>query len=362
MANKTGSIVMIEPATGEILCMVSSPAYDPNLLVGRQRGNNFATLNNDPHKPLLHRSIMGRYPPGSTFKPSQGLVFLQDEIITPQKMYTCNYGYPLGWEGRPKCHGHESPLNLIAALATSCNAYFCWGLHDMLDSRRRYATVQEAYAEWRRLMTSVGYGIQLGIDLPSESRGDIPNSQIYDRMYRGRWSSGSIISTAIGQGEILATPLQMCNSAAIIANRGYYIAPHVVKSIEDGKLDSTYTTRQWTAIDAKHFDAIAEGMRHAVLYGTCTGLYMNNIEVCAKTGTVQNPQGADHSACIAFAPSKNPAIAISVFVENGGFGSSVSIPIARLMLEKYFYGEIKPEVQWLETRIMNTVILSDYAQ
>ena len=356
MANKTGSIVMIESETGEILCMVSSPAYDPNLLIGRQRGNNFLALNSNPRKPLMDRAIMGRYPPGSTFKPAQGLVFLQEGIITPQKMYTCNYGYPLGWEGRPKCHGHESPLNLVSALATSCNAFFCWGLHDMLDSRRRYSSVQEAYNVWKNLMTSLGYGVQLGVDLPSESRGNIPNSQYYDEAYRGRWSSGSIISNAIGQGEILATPLQDCNMAAIIANRGYYFTPHIVKEIEGGTLDAAYTTKKWTAIDPQHFDTVAEGMRHAVLYGTCTELYMNNLEVCAKTGTVENSQGRDHSACIAFAPYRNPKVAISVFIENGGLGAWVSVPIARLMLEKYFYGEIKPESQWREDRMMSHII------
>jgi len=358
MRNKKGSIVMIEPGTGEILCMVSSPAYDPDLFVGKQRGNNYAKLSSDPLNPLMNRSIMARYPPGSTFKPAQGLVFLQEEVITPQKMYTCNYGYPLGWEGRPKCHAHESPLNLIAALSTSCNAYFCWGLHDMLDTnRRRYGgTVQEAYAVWRNRMTSLGFGIQSGIDLPSESRGNLPESQFYDDMYRGRWSSGNIISTAIGQGEILATPLQMCNLAAIIANRGYYITPHVVKDIEGGKLDSVYTTKKWPDIDSQHYSAIAEGMRQAVRGGTCTGLYMNDLEVCGKTGTVENPRGKDHSACIAFAPYHNPEIAISVYVENGGFGADISIPIARLLLEKYFFDEIKPESKWREAGVMNTII------
>ncbi|MDR0287542.1 MAG: penicillin-binding protein 2 [Clostridiales bacterium] len=358
MRNKTGSVVMIEPETGEILCMVSSPAYNPNLFVGRQRGNNFSVLNNDPRKPLMDRAIMGTYSPGSTFKPAQGLVFLQEGIITPQKMYTCSYGYPLGWEGRPKCHQHASPLNLIAAIATSCNAYFCWGLHDMLDSnRRRYGTVQEAYTVWRNLIISLGFGTQLGIDLPSESRGYIPNSQFYDERNRGRWSSGTIISNAIGQGEITATPLQICNLAAIIANRGYYIPPHAVKEIEGGELDSTYTTKKWPAIDSQHYDAIVEGMRNAVLFGTCTGLYMNDVEVCGKTGTVENARGRDHSACIAFAPYNKPKVAISVFVENGGWGATISIPIARLMLEKYFFDEVKPESQWREESVLNTVII-----
>ena len=356
MRNKTGSIVMIEPETGEVLCMVSSPAYDPNLFVGRQRGSNFSALNNDPRKPLMDRSIMGKYPPGSTFKPAQGLVFLQEGIITPQKMYTCTYGYPLGWEGRPKCHGHESPLNLIAALATSCNAYFCWGLHEMLDYRRFYPNIQEAYDTWRSLMTSLGYGVRLGIDLPSESIGYIPNSQFYNEKNKGRWFSGTIISNAIGQGEILATPLQICNLAAIIANRGSYIVPHVVKEIEGGQLDSVYTTKKWAGIDAQHYNAIVEGMCQAVLHGTCTGLYMNDLEVCGKTGTAENPRGRDHSACIAFAPRENPKVAISVYVENGGYGAEIAIPIARLLLEKYFYNEVKPESRWREEKVLNTII------
>ena len=358
LENKTGSVVMIEPKTGEILCLVTSPSYDPELLVGRQRGTNYSMLDNDPRKPLMDRSIMGRYSPGSTYKPAQALVFLQEGVITPQKMYTCAHGYPLGWEGRPRCHSHASPLNLIAAIATSCNAYFCWGLHEMLDFRSRYPSVQEAYDAWRELMTSLGFGVQLRIDLPGESRGYIPTSQYYNDLNKRRWSSGTIISTAIGQGEILVTPLQMCNLAATIANKGYYIAPHVVREIDGSTLDPLYTTKKWTSIDPVHFDAIVEGMRNAVLFGTCSGLYMNDLEVCGKTGTVENSRGKDHSACIAFAPRENPEIAISVFIENGGFGAEIAIPVARLMMEKHFYGETMPESKWREEKVLNTVISS----
>ena len=205
-------------------------------------------------------------------------------------------------------------------------------------------------------MNSLGYGIQSGIDLPNESRGNIPNSQYYDDANKGRWSSGTIISNAIGQGEILATPLQMCNLAAIIANRGYYITPHVVKDIEGEKLDSMYLTKKWTEIDPEHFDPIVEGMQNAVLYGTCRGLYMYDLDVCGKTGTAENPHGRDHSACIAFAPTNHPKIAISVYIENGGFGADISIPVARLMLEKYFFGEVKPESKGREERVLNTII------
>ena len=358
MQNKSGSVVMIEPETGEILCLVSSPTYDPDLLVGRQRGANYTMLENNPSRPLFDRSIMARYPPGSTYKPAQGLVFLQEGIITPQKVYTCINGYPLNG-GRPACHPHASPINLIGALATSCNAYFSWGLHDMLDARSLYPSIQDAFNQWRGHMTSLGYGVQLGIDLPSENRGYVPTSQVYDNMYR-RWTSNTIISIAIGQGEILSTPLQMCNLAAIIANRGYYMTPRVVREIEGEALDSLYSTKKWTTIDPEHFESIAQGMRNAVIYGTCTRLRLPDIEVCGKTGTVENSRGKDHSACIGFAPFDKPEVTIAVFVENGGWGATIAVPIARLMLEKFFYGEVRPESKWTEEEMLNTVTISPY--
>ena len=208
-------------------------------------------------------------------------------------------------------------------------------------------------------MASLGFGVRLGVDLPSETQGYIPSSQVYDTKH-GRWTSGRIISTAIGQGEILASPLQMCNSAAIIANRGYYFVPHVVREIEGGTLDSVYTTKKWATIAPEHFNPIVQGMRSAVLVGTCTGLYMSDIEVCAKTGTVENPHGRDHSACIAFAPLDKPKVAIAVFIENGGFGAQNAVPVARLMLEKFFHGEIKPESRWIEEKVLNTFLLPNY--
>jgi penicillin-binding protein 2 len=361
MRNKRGSIVMIEPSTGEVLCLVSSPSYDPGLLVGRQRGQNYAVLESDPHKPLFDRSIMSRYSPGSTYKPAQGLVFLQENVITRDKMYTCAHGYTFRG-GTPACHGHVSPLNLIAALSTSCNSYFCWGLHDMLDSRKFYPTVQEAYDVWRNHMTSMGYGNRLGIDLPGEYRGYVPDSKFYDNVYKKRWYSSTIISIAIGQGEISTTPLQICNLATTIANRGYYIVPHVVKAIENDMPDTLYTQKKRTTVERMHYETIAEGMRNAVQNGTCYGLNLRDIEVCGKTGTVENVHGKDHSACMSFAPYKDPKVAISVYVENGGYGATNAIPIARLMLEKYFYGEVKPETKYLETEIMNRVILPSNVQ
>ncbi len=355
MQNKTGSIVMIEPSTGEILCMVSSPSYDPRLLVGRQRGNNYAMLEKDPLKPQINRTIMGTYPPGSTYKPAQALVYLQEGVITPQTAYSCALGYTYRG-GKPACHPHGSPLSLIPAIATSCNSYFCWGLHDMLDNRRRYPTIQEGFDIWKNHMVSMGYGYRLGVDLPSEARGFIPDNKFYNKYYGNRWTSSTIISIGIGQGEILATPLQICNLAATIANRGYYIVPHVVKGIEDTALDSLYTDRHYTSVDQSHYLDIVEGMTQAVLAGTCRIANLPGIQVCGKTGTAENPHGKDHSAFIGFAPRDNPQVAICVYVENGGFGAYYGVPIGRLMMEKYLTGQISEASKYYETNMLNAVI------
>lgn len=358
MRNKVGSIVMIEPATGEVLCLVSSPNYDPSLLVGRQRGKNHHLLSEDPQKPLIDRAITGFYPPGSTFKPTQGLIFLQEGVITPETMYTCAHGYTYSPKRKPACHGHPSPLSLVPALATSCNSYFCWGLHDMLDNRRRYPTIQEGFEVWKNHLVSMGYGYPLGIDLPGEKRGYIPNSKVYDKAY-GRWTSTTVISIAIGQGEVSATPLQICNLAATIANRGYFITPHVVKEVQDTPLDTLYTNKRYPTIDSKYYDIVAEGMRNAVLGGTCWRAAIPGIEVCGKTGTAENPHGKDHSAFIGFAPYKDPKVAICVYVQNGGFGAAFGVPIGKLMMELYLKGEIAPEDKVLEEQISNTVVDSD---
>ncbi len=358
MQNKVGSIVMIEPETGEVLCMVSSPNYDPSLLIGRQRGKNHKMLEETPGTPLIDRSISGFYPPGSTFKPTQGLIFLQEGVITPETMYTCAHGYTYSPERRPACHGHPSPLNLVAALATSCNSYFCWGLHDMLDSRRRYPSIQKAFEVWKNHIVSMGYGYPLGIDLPGERRGFIPNSKFYDNYYH-RWVSASVISIAIGQGEVAATPLQICNLAATIANRGYFITPHVVKEIQDAPLDTLYTNRRYPTVEKRHYDVVAEGMRAAVMGGTCRAAAIPGIEVCGKTGTAENPHGKDHSAFIGFAPYKKPKVAVCVYVQNGGFGAAFGVPIGKLMMEYYLKGEILPEDKALEERMVNSVVTEE---
>lgn len=353
LKNKRGAIVMIEPETGEILCLVTSPSYDPNLLNGRQRNTNYPILLRDPDRPFYDRALQGYYPPGSTFKPSQALIYLQEGVITKEKTYTCESGYTYAG-GRPYCHAHPSPTSVVPALSTSCNSFFCWGLHDLLDSRSRYKSIQEAFEVWKNYMVKMGYGYPIGVDLPSEARGFIPNSNVYDKWYNERWSSGSIISNAIGQGEIVATPLQICNLAATIANRGYYIVPHIVREIQDMPLDEKYRNKKYTGIDRAYYEIVVEGMRSAVTGGTCRDLILPYpTDACGKTGTAQNPHGRDNSACIAFAPRNNPRIAISVYVEQGGLGRQVAVPIARLMLEKYLYGDLLDYDRWIETRMLN---------
>ncbi len=360
MQNKIGAIVAIEPATGEILALVSSPTYDPSLLVGRDRGANYAALVRDPYKPLYDRAIMGMYPPGSTFKPTQGLIFLQEGVVTTETAYPCSHGFIAGGL-RVGCHGHASPLQLVPALATSCNAYFCYGLRAMLDSRKRYPSTAEAFEVWKRHLVSMGYGYRLGIDLPGEKRGFLPNSAYYDKYYgRNRWSALTIISIAIGQGEVLATPVQIANLAATIANRGHYFIPHIVKAIEDSVISSEYTVPHYPTIDAHYYDYIVEGMRMAVTGGTCRLAAIPGVEVCGKTGTAQNPHGKDHSAFMGFAPMNNPQIAIAVYVENAGFGATYGVPIGSLMMEFYLHRKIDPSRQYLEDRMLNsnTIIYS----
>ncbi len=360
MQNKIGAIVAIEPSTGEILAMVSSPTYDPTMLIGRERGKNYRELVRNPYKPLYDRSIMASYPPGSTFKPTQGLILEQEGIVDLNTAYPCFHGYINGGL-RVGCHGHESPITLKPAIRTSCNAYFCWGLKNMIDRRSKYGTPAKAFEIWKNHMVSMGYGYKLGIDLPGESRGFIPNSEFYSKIYgEGRWSANTIISIAIGQGEILATPLQIANLCATIANRGYYITPHIVKEVENDTIASIYKEKKYPTIDRKYYEDIVEGMRMAVVGGTCRNAQFGDVEVCGKTGTAQNPHGRDHSAFMGFAPMNDPKIAICVYVENAGFGATYGVPIGGLMMEKYLTGEISPQRKYLEQRMLesNTILYS----
>lgn len=341
MEGKIGSIVAIEPSTGEVLCMVSSPTYDPRIMVGRQRSKNHSMLVRDSWKPLLNRSIMGLYPPGSTFKTTQALTFLNEGIISPGTSFPCNHGF--NFRGlHVGCHGHGSPLPLVDAITTSCNGYFCWGLYYMIGNKKKYGSVQNAMNRWRDYMVSMGFGYRLGIDLPGEKRGLIPNADFYDEAYRKSWNGLTVISISIGQGEVNATPLQIANLGATIANRGYYYVPHVVKRIEGEALDTIYTRRRYTMAGRKAYETVVAGMRGAVIKGTCRSANRPDYEVCGKTGTAQN-RGHDHSVFMGFAPKDNPKIAIAVYVENGGWGADYGVPLGSLMMEQYINGKLSEE-------------------
>ena len=343
LEGKIGAVVAIEPATGEIICMASSPTYDPRIMVGKQRSKSHSELSKDPWKPLLNRSIMGQYPPGSTFKTTQGLTFLSEGIITPATPYPCSRGF-VHRGLRVGCHGHGAPLPLVPALSTSCNGFFCWGLYYMVGNRQKYSTPQVAIDKWRDYMVSMGFGYPLGVDLPGEKPGLIPNSQFYDRRYHKSWNGLTIVSIAIGQGEVNATPLQIANLGATIANRGYFITPHVVKEVVGGHLDSLYTTRRYTDAPQWAYDYVVKGMRSAALGGTCKGLAHYDFQPCGKTGTAQN-RGHDHSVFMGFAPMDNPQIAVAVYVENGGWGATYGVPIGGLIMEQYIKGELSAASQ-----------------
>ena len=339
LEGKIGSIVAIEPSTGEVLCMVSSPSYDPRMMVGRQRSKNHRLLSQDVWKPLLNRSIMGQYPPGSTFKTTQGLTFMTEGVITPSTMYPCGHGF--NFKGlHVGCHGHAAPLPLVPALSTSCNGYFCWGLYHMINTNiSKYKTVQNAMDTWRDYMVSMGFGYPLGIDLPGEKRGMIPNSQFYDKRYKGSWNGLTVISIAIGQGEVNATPLQIANLGATIANRGYYYVPHVVKKVQGEPLDTAFTRKHYTKATREAYDYVVQGMRSSALGGTCHELAKYDFMACGKTGTAQN-KGHDHSVFMGFAPMDEPKIAVAVYVENGGWGATYGVPIGGLIMEQYLKGKL----------------------
>jgi penicillin-binding protein 2 len=343
LEGKIGAIVAIEPSTGEVLSMVSSPSYDPRMMVGRLRGKNHLRLSRNVWKPLLNRAIMGQYPPGSTFKTTQALTYLSEGIISQGTTFPCHHGF--SYKGlHVGCHGHASPLALTEALSTSCNGYFCWGLYYMIGNRRKYHTVQNAMNVWRDYMVSMGFGYKLGIDLPGEKRGLIPNADYYDRAYRGSWNGLTIISISIGQGEVNLTPLQIANLGATIANRGYYYVPHVVRKVQGEPLDTLFTRKHYTMAKQRAYNAVVAGMRSSAIKGTCKYLGHSNIVMCGKTGTAQN-RGQDHSVFMGFAPMNNPKIALAVYVENGGFGADFAVPIARVLMEQYINGKLSPDME-----------------
>jgi len=354
LEGKIGSIVAIEPSTGEVLCMVSAPNYDPRMMIGRQRGINHKKLSLDSWRPLLNRSIMGQYPPGSTFKASQALTFLTEGVVGPATAFPCHHGfYCRGMH--VGCHGHSSPRAVVGALSTSCNAYFCWGLYYMMGNRRKYKTKIDAMNTWRDYMVSMGFGYKLGIDLPGEKRGMIPNASYYNDMYQGYWNGLTVVSISIGQGEVTLTPLQVANLCATIANRGYYYVPHVVRKVQGMPLDTTYTRRHYTKASRKAYDYVVAGMRSAVVEGTCRSANRSDYVVCGKTGTAEN-HGKDHSIFMGFAPMDNPRIAVAVYVENGGFGADYGVPIGSLMMEQYIKGGLSEESEKRATHFQQSRI------
>ncbi|MCX6322394.1 MAG: penicillin-binding protein 2 [Bacteroidia bacterium] len=339
MKNKRGSIVAIEPKTGEVLTLVSTPNYDPALLVGRIRSDNYANLSADTLKPLFNRALMASYPPGSSFKPINGLIALQEQVISPSTLFGCHNGYLF-----LACHSHRSPLNLEDAIMISCNSYFCQAFRKILENPK-YPSVSEAYEKWKEYLNEFGFGNKLGTDFVNELSGFIPAGSYYDKYYgKGKWKALTVISMAIGQGEVGTTPLQMANMTAAIANRGYYYTPHIVKSVGTAKnINTRFTTKHLISIDSVNFEEIIKGMDAAVNGGagkTAGIAALKDIIVCGKTGTAQNPHGKDHSVFIAFAPKDDPKIVIMVVVENAGFGATFAAPIASLMIEKYLKGEV----------------------
>jgi penicillin-binding protein 2 len=351
MKNKIGSVVAMEPSSGEILALVSVPAYDPNLLVGRIRSENFKQLSHDSLKPLFNRALLAQYSPGSTFKPVNGLVGLQENVVFAETKYSCQGegSYPIACS-----HFHYSPVNLSESIELSCNPYH-WNVFKTIIEKPEFTTVQEGFNCWRNHITSFGFGSKLNIDLPSESSGNIPVESYFNKYYGEKgWRATTIRSLSIGQGEILSTPLQLTNEVAIIANKGFYYTPHIVRKIEN--VDTAYYLpykKNITTIDSSHFDIIIDAMHDVFIgeHGTARWYPIKDIELCGKTGTVENPHGANHSVFIAFAPKENPKIAISVVVENSGFGSTWAAPIACLMIEKYLTDTVS--YKWRENKILD---------
>ena len=341
MRNKVGSVVAIEPSTGEILALVSSPGIDVNKLA--DIGKYWNEISTNPYKPMYNRAVQASYPPGSVFKLVNGLIGLQEGVLRPETVYPCHQGYQLGDGHKLGCHVHKSPLNMEESIMMSCNAYYCYVLKSILD-QKKFDSVADAVDHWREMVMSFGFGQKLGSDFPSERGGSIPSSKTYNRKYR-RWNSSTIISVSIGQGEVLATPLHLANFSAIVANRGYYYIPHIIKETEGVPQDPRFSERHYTLVDTAQFKKVIPGMWRAVnaeagMGGTARIAHVDGLEICGKTGTAQNPRGADNSVFICFAPKDNPKIAIAAYVENGGFGATYAAPIASLMVEKYLTGDV----------------------
>lgn len=358
MQGKAGSVVAIEPSTGEILTLVSSPGIDVDKLAEINKWYN--TLVSDPYRPMNNRAVQGFYPPGSVFKLVNGLIGLQEGTLQPGSLFPCAHGYTLG-DHRPGCHGHKSPINLDEAIMMSCNSYFTFALRDILENRK-YGDIGAALDKWNEYVQSFGFGHKLGSDFPSETGGSIPSSRTYNRLYgKGWWKFATIKSISIGQGEVTVTPLQIANLAATVANRGWYIVPHIIKESPGVEIEDRFKERQYTMVDTTQFRKVVHGMWMAVnggpgSGGTATSVAVSGLDICGKTGTAQNPRGADNSVFICFAPKDNPRIAVAAYIENAGFGATWAAPIASLIVEKYLTGETRrPE---MERRVLEGNLMS----
>lgn len=371
MSNKRGGIVAIEPSSGEILALVTAPNYDPNLMVGRKKSKNSVILFNDSiNKPMFDRSLQAVYAPGSPFKLLQGLIGLQEKVINPRIRFYCHHGFKYGNKKNNfmgcHCGITDRAIDLRLGISKSCNSYFSNVYKLLLE---KYDSSQESLTHWRSHLLSFGLGNYLGYDLPIGQKGNIPSSDYYDRIYpRKTWRYSTIISNAIGQGEILTTPIQLANITAAIANRGYYYTPHVLKKINGKPIENKkYTTKKQTTIDAKNFKPVIDGMHDVYQTGTAKHVKIKDIEICGKTGTTQvyirkngiKYELADHSIFVAFAPRENPKIALAIYVENGGFGSTIAAPIASLMISKYLKGHAN-SLEWWEDKIINTSLAAEY--
>ncbi|RDC56397.1 penicillin-binding protein 2 [Pedobacter chinensis] len=359
MNNKVGAIVAIEPSSGEVLAFVSSPGYDPNLLVGRSQGNNYMSLIGNPYKPSMVRPIQGRYPPGSSFKPIDALLGLQEGVIDVNTTFNCP-GYYMAGNHKVKCEHVDGNISMRRGIARSCNTYFCY-VFQKLITRNGMKNQRQTYQDWRDKIAKFGFGQTLDIDLPFEKAGYFYNSDHYDKIYNKRWGYTTVISQAIGQGEITATPLQIANAMAVIANRGYYIKPHLIRAMGD-KIKKEYVEKNYVGVDAKYFEPVIDGMQDCVntSWGTAILSRIPDVVLCGKTGTVQNPHGKNHSVFIGFAPRDNPKIAIAVIVENAGYGSTYAAPIASYMIEKYLKGNISgaraSQVEWMKNQNLLPVL------
>ena len=361
MRNKVGSVVAIEPATGEILAMVSSPGIDVDVLADISQ--HYSEIAKNPYKPMFNRTVQASYPPGSVFKLVNGLIGLQEGVLKPSDRYPCSHGFPYGNGRRLGCHGHASPLALLDAIATSCNGYFCYVFRNILDNKK-YESIQDAFDTWRDYVTSFGFGHKLGSDFPSELGGNIPTSNYYNKIYGKKgWKFTTIISLSIGQGEIGVTPLQIANLCATVANRGFYYIPHIIKDSPGIEIDPKYKERVYPKVDSSYFNLAVQGMYMAVngggsAGGTAFSAAIPGKDVCGKTGTAQNPRGADNSVFICFAPKDDPKIAVAAYIENAGFGATWACPIASLLVEKYLTGGIREERKYVEDRVLQGDLMS----